>query len=142
MVGAFVRSEGMQMSLQVASTVRLKAFRSRVSILAKTGLNRVAVRAVGRQEEEASVDGRMALRTAFPYLAAEITDDDDIAGLEGRNEHLRDKGAVAPQGRQGTSGFANDPEVPGSLSKISRDGEASGPSGSNLTLGALCGRRR
>jgi len=89
--------------------------------LGKDLLDRVEVRAVGRQEEEASAGGTNGAAHGLPLVAAEIVDDDDIAGFEGRNEHLFDIGeeafaidrsvndagridAVVPQGRQECQG--------------------------------------
>ena len=49
-------------------------------------LDGIEVGAVGRQEEAVSADVSNSLPDGFRFMAAEIVEDDDIAGLEGRDQ--------------------------------------------------------
>src|SRR5213079_1125245 len=50
-------------------------------------LDRIEVRAVGRQKEQLGADRADGTAHGFPFVAAEIVDDHDISGLEGGHEH-------------------------------------------------------
>lgn len=58
-------------------------------------LDRVEVRAVGRQEEAVGADGADRLPDSFALVAAEVVEDDDIAGPEGGSQELLHIGAEA-----------------------------------------------
>src|SRR5213075_740728 len=58
-------------------------------------LDRIEVRAVGRQKEQLGADRADGTAHGFPFVAAEIVDDHDISGLEGGHEHLLDIGKEA-----------------------------------------------
>lgn len=53
-------------------------------------LDRVEVRAVGRQEEQLRSDAADEASCGLPPVAAEIVDDHDIAGPDGGQQDLRD----------------------------------------------------
>jgi len=58
--------------------------------LGKDLLDRVEVRAVGRQEEQVSARGADGLPDGFTLVAAEIVEDDDVARPEGWDQELLD----------------------------------------------------
>ncbi len=58
-------------------------------------LDRVEVGRVGRQEEELGAGGADGAADGLAFVAAEIVHDDDVAGLERRDEELLDIGAEA-----------------------------------------------
>ena len=58
--------------------------------LAKTCSNRVEVRTIGRQEEQLGAGGADGASHCLSFVTAEIVDDDDVAGLECRNQELLD----------------------------------------------------
>lgn len=77
------------MRVQVASTVRLAAFRSRVFSLAKT-CSIGEVGAVGWQEEQLCAGGADGTPHRLSVEAAEIVDNDSVAGSERWYQHLFD----------------------------------------------------
>ena len=58
-------------------------------------LDRIEVRAVGRQEEQLGARASEDAADDFGFVAAEVVDDDDVAGLECRQQKLLDVGAEA-----------------------------------------------
>ena len=55
-------------------------------------LDRIEVGAVGRKEEEPCTCGTDGFPHGLSFVASEIVDDDDVAGLECRHEKLFDMG--------------------------------------------------
>ena len=68
----------------------------------------VEVGAVGRQEEEPGAGGSDGAAHDFYLVAAEIVDDDDVAGFEGRHQDLfaeaRKLSPQAPESSRGVLG--------------------------------------
>ncbi len=81
------------MRFHVASTVRSTALRSRVLGLAKTFLfDGVQVWAVGWQEQQRGPRFTNGVARCRGFVAAEIIHDNDVAGRQGRHQHLVDVG--------------------------------------------------
>jgi hypothetical protein len=75
------------MRFQVASTVRSEAFRSS---FCEDLFDRIEVGAVGRKKEELCAGGSDGTPDCLCFVAAEIVDDDNVAGFERRHEDLFD----------------------------------------------------
>ena len=60
--------------------------------LGKSLFDGIEVGAVGRQEEEPGAGGADRLAHGLAFVAAEIVEDDDVTGWEGRNQELLDLG--------------------------------------------------
>jgi hypothetical protein len=94
-----------------ASTVRRAAVRSRALSLAKGLLDRVEVRAVGRQIAELGAGSLDRLAHALDLVRLEIVQHHDVALAQGRRQRLLDIGkearaarieeAIAPSKTQG-----------------------------------------
>jgi len=78
------------MRFHVSSTVRFGGFAQQGLEFGKDLLDRIEVWAVGRQEEELGAGGANGAAYRLAFVAAEIVDDDDIAGFECWNKNLFD----------------------------------------------------
>jgi hypothetical protein len=69
--------------------------------LGKGVLDRVQVRAVGRQVEQAGAGGRDRRANALDLVGGEVVHHDEIAGAQGRRQGLLDAPVMGPSNTQG-----------------------------------------
>src|SRR5215471_19378710 len=63
-------------------------------------LDRIEVRRIGRQVAQLSAGGFDRFPYAGDLVARQVVENDDVAGLERRNQHLADIGAIEATGAE------------------------------------------
>src|ERR1700694_5089963 len=97
-IGAFLWPEGLEQLADCGAegfNGARGAFSQQVFELGKDLFDRVQVRRIFRQEEQLGAGGPNELAHGFAFVAAEIVQDDDVAGLQGWDEYLFDVGPEA-----------------------------------------------